>query len=56
MGRLLTITEFCNLARISRATFYRLPDPPKTIRINRRVLISPADADAWCVRMARAAQ
>jgi predicted DNA-binding transcriptional regulator AlpA len=56
MERLLTLKEFCALARISRATFYRLPDPPSTIRINRGVLIRPADADAWCARMARAGQ
>jgi hypothetical protein len=52
MDGLLTIPEFCALARISRVTFYRLPDPPKLIRINRRILISPADADDWCVARA----
>ena len=46
MDRLLTIPEFCALARISRATFYRLPEQSKMIRINRRVLIRPADAEA----------
>jgi predicted DNA-binding transcriptional regulator AlpA len=52
MERLLTLKEFCALARISRATFYRLPDPPRMIHINRRVLIRPADGDAWCAQMA----
>ena len=52
MERLLTLKEFCDLARICRATFYRLPDPPKLIRINRRILISPADAEGWCVARA----
>jgi predicted DNA-binding transcriptional regulator AlpA len=54
MERLLTLNEFCALARISRATFYRLPEPPRMGRINRRVLLRPEDADAWCARMARA--
>jgi len=52
MATLLTLKEFLALNRISKATFYRLPGPPKLIRINRRVLIRPADADDWCVARA----
>jgi len=46
MATLLTLKEFLAQNRISRATYYRLLGPPKMIRINRRVLIRPADAEA----------
>jgi hypothetical protein len=35
MATLLTLKEFLALNRISRATFYRLPDKPRTVRISR---------------------
>jgi predicted DNA-binding transcriptional regulator AlpA len=56
MTTLLTLKEFLVQNRISRATFYRLPaeDKPKTVRISRKILIHPEDADAWQRRMARA--
>ena len=54
MAPLLTLKEFLALNRISRATFYRLPDKPRTVRISRKILIHPEDADAWQRRMASA--
>ena len=54
MTTLLTLNEFLAPNRISRATFYRLPDKPRTVRISRKILIRPGDADAWQRRMAKA--
>src|SRR5262249_340944 len=47
MANLLTLNEFLAQNRISRATFYRLPKKPRLVRLGRRVLIHPEDADAW---------
>ena len=52
MATLLTLKEFLAQNRISRATFYRLPEKPRLVRLGRRVLIQPEDADAWQRRMA----
>ena len=51
MTTLLTLQEFLVQNRISRATFYRLPDKPRTVRISRKILIRPEDADDWQRRM-----
>jgi hypothetical protein len=56
MAPLLTLKEFLALNRISRATFYRLPDKPRTVHISRKILIHSEDADAWQRRMASADQ
>jgi len=52
LATLLTLKEFLAQNRISRATFYRLPEKPRLVRLGRRVLIQPEDADAWQRRMA----
>ena len=48
-----TITEFCRAHRISRASFYNLPeaDRPATMRVGGKVLISGEAARAWRERM-----
>jgi len=51
MATLLTLKEFLAQNRISRATFYRLPEKPRPVRLGRKILIHPEDADAWQRRM-----
>jgi len=46
----LTLPEFCRLARISVRTFHTMTTQgiaPSTVRIGRRRLVRRATADAW---------
>lgn len=47
--KLLTVTEACEALRISRWSLYQLINTQrlKTVRIDRRRLIAPADLDAF---------
>lgn len=47
--KLLTVTEACDALRISRWSLYQLINARrlKTVRIDRRRLIAPADLDAF---------
>lgn len=49
-GGLLTIPEFCDRYRLSRATLYRLWDRgegPLVVKIGQRKLIRPEAAEKW---------
>ncbi len=51
--KLLTVTEACEALRISRWSLYQLINNRrlKTVRIDRRRLIAPADLDAFVTRL-----
>jgi hypothetical protein len=58
MGKLLTITEFCSYARISRSLYYALKrrrKGPAETHIGTRVLIAEETARKWLKRLERAA-
>jgi len=43
-----SINEFCAAIRISRATYYNLPERPREMRVGpRRILISRQAAEEW---------
>jgi predicted DNA-binding transcriptional regulator AlpA len=49
-GLTFTAAEFCRLARISRAGFYKLRkhgDGPRVIQLGRRVYVSQESAREW---------
>jgi excisionase family DNA binding protein len=55
----LSITEFCKLHSISRATFYNLlkeGQAPQTMRVGRRRFISAEAAATWRRKMERTSQ
>ena len=49
----LTIADWCDKVGVSKNLFYRLApeDRPATIRLGRRVLISPDAYTEWCKRL-----
>jgi hypothetical protein len=51
METLPTLRDFLAANNMCRATFYRLPVKPRIVRVGKRIMIRPADAEAWRQRL-----